>query len=295
MSNFGASFTDGGASTTVDQYYILASAVVFLYDFSLTIPQEIMFLWTSKPKLANVLVLSLRYLTALGYIPVLLLIFAPSTRDAMGGLMEVLLAIGTASVYDVQEGISDVTGLGTYQIYTLSASCFASPVETASVVFYALSYFANFSLDALIFFFATKKTWRMHSENKLLDLGSQPSLASILLRDGSILYAILAISNIANFIFYTVCFIGNKIIDTDSFMFAVSSGTNSEMPHALSAILVSRMIFNLREAGTELHESTLEWRSRIQFQSIHQANCRRLRANGRDLEDEFGEDTFNSS
>ncbi len=32
----------------------------------------------------------------------------------------------------------------------------------------------------------------------------------------------------------------------------------------LSVILISRMIFNLREAGTEVYEGTMEWRSRIE-------------------------------
>ncbi len=32
----------------------------------------------------------------------------------------------------------------------------------------------------------------------------------------------------------------------------------------LSVILVSRMIFNLREVGTEIHEGTMEWHGRIE-------------------------------
>lgn len=73
------------------------------------------------------------------------------------------------------------------------------------------------------------------------------------------------------------------------FLFVVTSGTNNEVTHAyisfwilanpdqdtliidffpktfrLSVILVSRMIFNLREAGTEIHEGTMEWHSRIE-------------------------------
>jgi len=45
--------------------------------------------------------------------------------------------------------------------------------------------------------------------------------------------------------------------------FVVSSGTNCEMTHALSAVLVTRMIFNLREAGTEIYEGTREWATRV--------------------------------
>ncbi|KLO16170.1 hypothetical protein SCHPADRAFT_223992 [Schizopora paradoxa] len=76
--------------TTVDQYYILASSVVFLYDFALTVPQEIKFLWNSKFKLVNGLVMALRYITVLGYIPVLLLAFMPSTGDTLEIMVRII-------------------------------------------------------------------------------------------------------------------------------------------------------------------------------------------------------------
>ncbi|KLO16171.1 hypothetical protein SCHPADRAFT_223901 [Schizopora paradoxa] len=122
--------------------------------------------------------------------------------------------------------------------------------------------------------------------------GSHSSLASILLRDGSILYAILTISNISNFVLYMLFIEGTDTtitrISSNFVAFVVSSGTNSEMTHALSAILVSRMVFNLREAGTELQESTSEWRSRIEGQPIRQTNVHKLRAkkDGHEFEDE---------
>jgi len=94
------------------------------------------------------------------------------------------------------------------------------------------------------------------------------SVVSILLRDGTILYAVLAISNISSFVLFMRFIDGtNKGINYGSFLFVVSSGTNSEMTHALSAILVSRMIFNLREAGTEAREGTMEWHSRMARES----------------------------
>jgi len=36
------------------------------------------------------------------------------------------------------------------------------------------------------------------------------------------------------------------------------------MTHALAVALISRMIFNLREVGTEVYEGTEEWRSRVE-------------------------------
>ncbi len=55
--------------------------VVFYYDFALTMPQEIKHIWSSKLKIVNVLVIALRYITAIGYIPVLVLTFAPLTSS----------------------------------------------------------------------------------------------------------------------------------------------------------------------------------------------------------------------
>ncbi len=60
-------------------------AVVFYYDFALTMPQEIKYIWSSKWTLMNLLVITLRYITVLGYsIPVFLLTFVtvPIGSDA---------------------------------------------------------------------------------------------------------------------------------------------------------------------------------------------------------------------
>ncbi len=51
--------------------------VVFYYDFVLTMPQEIKHIWSSKSNTGMSLVITLRYFTAFGYIPVLMLAFAP--------------------------------------------------------------------------------------------------------------------------------------------------------------------------------------------------------------------------
>ncbi|KLO16173.1 hypothetical protein SCHPADRAFT_938080 [Schizopora paradoxa] len=353
--------------STVDQYYILASSVVFLYDFALTMPQEIEFLWSSKLKLVNVLVIALRYITVLGCIPVLMLTFVPETADGEGSLLETIwfvttslfvvfpltfdcsfrmpnagkipgilgvicqaltltfLAIRLFAIYDKKRWILYTTvpfallsiGLSSLSIaYSFNdtvgeksdregvgltlQSCFTGPFfepEQLSDKLYKFSYIANIFLDTLIFILAATKTAKMYSKNKIRS--SYSSLASILLRDGSILYAILAISNITNFVFFMVSL--ERIdarINPYSLLFVVSSGTNSEMTHALSAILVSRMVFNLREVGTELQESTSEWRSRIEGRSLRQPNVHRLRAKngGHEFEDEdeYDLDTFES-
>lgn len=59
----------------------------------------------------------------------------------------------------------------------------------------------------------------------------------------------------------------------------------------LSTILVSRMIFNLREAGTEIYEGTHEWRSRLEQASALPPIVYAPR-NRRVVGDESGIDTF---
>lgn len=68
----------------VTVYYILASSVVFYYDFALTMPQEIKHIWSSKLKVVNVLIIALRYITALGYVPVLVVTFVPVINSGTG-------------------------------------------------------------------------------------------------------------------------------------------------------------------------------------------------------------------
>jgi len=72
--------TDPVAGDSSNQYYILVSSAVFYYDFILTMPQEIKHIWSSKAKLnlVNVLVIALRYITAFGYVPVLMLALSPA-------------------------------------------------------------------------------------------------------------------------------------------------------------------------------------------------------------------------
>jgi len=172
------------------------------------------------------------------------------------GLLNVILssfAIGSsgvaigAFVYGILPGES-----GFNLVFCLAEPNFGSNV---SPLLFKLSYISIILFDAFIFLLAVTRTGRMYRANQLYR--SHSSIVSILLRDGSILYAILAISNISSLVLFV-------LFEEPTLLFVVSSGTNSEMTHALSVILVSRMLFNLREAGTDVHEGTKEWHSRIE-------------------------------
>jgi len=314
-------FIDGSFSGgLVNQYYLLACSVIFYYDFILTLPQEIKHIWSSKFNKVNLLVIALRYTTAIGYIPVLVLTFAPTFAEQCGGLKKlpgilgiicqsftmVFLIIRLYAIFEMRRRILFVTvpfglltivlsslALGTAEILTVSLTgrdagttdghsdslhdssfCFPTPnpnfARNDSLFIYRLSYIANISFDTLVFILAIFRMGRMRRAGLLYR--SQSSIVWILFRDGIVLYAILTISNLFNFVIFLLYF--NRELSGDSVgpvpiayfkhFFVVSSGTSSEMTHTLSVILVSRMIFNLREVGTQIGEGTEEWRSRIE-------------------------------
>ncbi|KLO16161.1 hypothetical protein SCHPADRAFT_223084 [Schizopora paradoxa] len=79
------SIVDVTLRTNVDQYYIMASSAFFFYDFALTIPQEVKHIWFTKLSIVNVLVIGLRYLTVLGFIPAIVIAFTPFIDVGDGG------------------------------------------------------------------------------------------------------------------------------------------------------------------------------------------------------------------
>jgi len=265
----------------------------------------------------NVLVLALRYITAFGYVPIIMLgisrVFSTVEKCNMFGKLPAIIGIVCQSltlvflivrlyaIFDKKRWILYATvpfGLVNVVLSSLAVvsadsmtlgelidefgqnplselnpnssiglSCFAAPnfLRGVSLSRFRLSYIAILFFDTLMFIMAVIRIGRMYRLKQLYS--SRSSIASILLRDGGILYAVLIMSNLFNFVMFMRFF--DKANDVSvvfhsTFFFVVSSGTNSEITHALSAILVSRMIFNLRDVGTELYEGTEEWRSRIE-------------------------------
>jgi len=156
-------------------------------------------------------------------------------------------------------GASSAHGFGVPSFHLEGfSSCFADPMTREALMVFKTSYIAIILFDTLMFVMALVKTGRMYRAERLNK--SRSSIVSILLRDGSVLFAVLAINNITSFIL----FMPDTAAHPNAVGFVASSGTNSEMTHALSVILVSRMVFNLREAGTEVYEGTQEWRSRVE-------------------------------
>lgn len=296
-----------------NQYYILASSVVFYYDFALTLPQEIKHIWSSKFSRINVLLIALRYITAIGYVPILWLTFSPAFQedpslciklDKLPGIIGIVcqsltsafLIIRLFAIYDKRKWILYITvplGLlnialscfaiaraepgvannvqfvfegGTNVENIVSSVCFVTPVTSGQTLHYELSYIAIILFDTLIFILSVSRLGRMYRAKRLFH--PESSIVNTILRDGTILYATLSISNVFNFIAFMLVYWGKTnavgLSNEGIGIFLVSSGTNNELTHALSVILVSRIVFNLREAGTEIYEGDEEWRSRIE-------------------------------
>jgi len=270
--------------------------VVFYYDFALTLPREIEHIWSSKLSLIKVLLVALRYNSVIGYASTIWLEFWSVPKEGLAaftlcenlvklpgisgiicqGLTLVFLIIRLFAIYDKRKWIlfatiplgllnivSSIIGLA--EITSQSdgvqdfgsnafSTCFAMPSSGESLLFYELGYITYIVFDTLIFFLSVLKMGRMYRAHRLFHSGS--SFVNILLRDGNILYAMSTISNVLNFIIFMLATRG---VETE-----IRVGTSNELTPALCAILASRMIFNLREAGTEIFEGTEEWRTRIE-------------------------------
>jgi len=207
------------------RYYILASSVVLYYDFALTLPQEIKHIWFSKFSLMNVLLIALRYITAIGYTSALWLAFWPVPKEGLAtftlcenlfklpgisgilcqGLTSVFLIIRLFAIYDKKKwilyttipfgllnialpifGFADVTSQPVQARNFGSSTCFGVPFSGGSLLLYEMSYIVIILFDTLIFILSVAKMGRMYRETR--SFHSESSFASILLRDGEFLF-----------------------------------------------------------------------------------------------------------
>jgi len=326
--------------TRSNQYYLLASSVIFYYDFALTLSQEYKFVWLRKLSAVDILVLALRYLTAASYLLILVLAFAPGidmdecassyripailgiicqTLTAVFSVIRIvalyerarviLLATVPLAVLNValscvvvwrsgpiffvslsSQQFDDIPGASGFNEFQEpdntpgTSSCYmTSNLDKETRLLFTLSYSVALIFDALIFILCVCRTVRMYQGSRWIN--TRFSLVSILLRDGCVLFAVLAASNLFILMEYVLGSGGESVLH----LFVTSSGTTSEMTHALSAVLVPRMIFNLREAGTDVYEGTQEWHSRME-RSMREMEFRVPTAIGEDCTNLSGHD-----
>jgi len=102
------------------------------------------------------------------------------------------------------------------------------------------SWAMTIAFDTLISVLTICKTYRMHREHRRV--GVESRLTEMLLHDGSQYYSIMTVANVLNFTLFWIL--------SPSFNYiAFSAGNNSETAHAISVIIVCRMMLNVMEAG----------------------------------------------
>jgi len=214
-----------GLNMRSSQNYLLASSVIFYYKFILTLSQEYKYIWSRKFGIVNALIIALRYISAISYIPVLALAFETELDDNCSRLYKVpavlgifcqclvlaFLVIRVFAIFDKRLWILGVTipiALSSIILSSLAisrtqhyffdlggflnseiglSSCFMSPdPSNESPLLFELSYIAVILFDTLICVLSVWRTGRMYRVG--IRANSNSSLASILLRDGCILY-----------------------------------------------------------------------------------------------------------
>jgi len=251
-------------------YYLLVAVVILCYDHVISFAQEVELIWKQKITFTTVLFVLNRYFTEIAYIPTVFFLFnSPRGMQACSSFAHYP---GSVSVFS-QAVISAFLVMRSYallrrQLWVLLVTIPLSiisvgvtawaivQVETATIVFgaqmscvpirmvslqpFRASWLVHTLFDTLVFTITVWKTYRLQKEQRRFGIRSR--LAELLLRDGSVYYVIMAAVNLFNFL--PSWFPANEY-------FAATSGNKSEIPHALSVTLLSRMILNLRQAAIE--------------------------------------------
>jgi len=253
-------------------YYLLVSVVILCYDHVITFGQEVQLIWRQKFTFTTLLYVLNRYFTELAYIPTILFLFNSPHGPHMQACSSFAHYPGSVSVVS-QAVISAFLVMRSYallrrQLWVLLVTIPLSivsvgvtawaivQVETATIVFgdqmscvpvrmvsinpFRASWLVHTLFDTLVFAITVWKTYHWQKEQRRFGIKSR--LAELLLRDGSLYYVIMALVNLFNFL--PSWFPSNEY-------FAATSGNKSEIPHALSVTLLSRMILNLRQAALD--------------------------------------------
>ncbi|KAL5526964.1 hypothetical protein ACEPAF_8693 [Sanghuangporus sanghuang] len=249
------------------QYYSLASVVLLYYDHLLTFPMEVRRVWRRRLTLSSVLFLVNRYVVFGGYIFVLILSSSLSDRVQfckwfcrVGGYLSLLTQI-IASI---------LLSLRTYALYNRSwkVLCFVSLLGLSTIMTSAWTISGVFGIlvsfglagggggvfrtcisgqvkattflsaifDGIVFLLTFIRTLQIVRQNK--KSGARADLPHLLMRDGSIYFAVMIVANLVNVIIFS----DHSIPSTE---FAQSTGNNAMLSHVISVTMISRLVLNL--------------------------------------------------
>ncbi|KLO19704.1 hypothetical protein SCHPADRAFT_992649 [Schizopora paradoxa] len=251
-------------------YYLLVAVVILCYDHIITFGQEVQLIWKQKFTFTTLLFILNRYFTELAYVPTVLFLFnSPGGMQVCSSFAHYPGSVGVFS----QAVISAFLVMRSYAllrrqlwvllvtipllIVSVGVTAWAIvQVETANIVFgeqmscvpvkmlslnpFRASWLVHTLFDTIVFAITVWKTYQWQRQQ--YQLGIRSRIVELILRDGSLYYVIMAVVNLFNFL--PTWFPSNEY-------FAATSGNKSEIPHALSVTLLSRMILNLRQAAVE--------------------------------------------
>jgi len=254
------------------QYYTTAAIALFYYEYLITVSREVRFAWRKRLSAVSVLFLLLRYITLFAYVPTLLFVTsAPDNNKACTafahfpaamytislGIITSFLILRTYAIYfghvwvlvvTIPPGIANVVlaswALTKVRTYDLTfgtgplRTCVPAILESESP--FKASWAVTIVFDTLVSVLTICKTYRMHHENRRV--GVESRLTEMLLHDGSQYYSVMTVANVLNFALFWV------LAPTFNYI-AFSAGNSSEITHAISVIIVCRMMLNVMEAA----------------------------------------------
>ncbi|KAI0246878.1 hypothetical protein BJV78DRAFT_94089 [Lactifluus subvellereus] len=244
----------------------LSSAVILYYDYALTLPREIQFLWPPHNKLGwfTLTCLLNRYLPIFGHIPFVILYFVPGNflvcnrlheyRRGLVMVIQVLVAtLCIIRVYALYGRSRRVLGLllviyitaiintsviltishqtGTKTALVVSSIRGCNQITTASGGLYtALAWAGVLIFDSVIFFLTLYKAFTIGRGIFLLD---------VIVRDGAVYFSALFIMNLVNILMLR-------------FAPPVLKNSTATLTNVISTTLITRLVLNLREQNTAL-------------------------------------------
>jgi len=249
------------------QYYTIASISFLYYDHIITFSQEIRNIWKRKLSILNILFIINRYTTCFGYVPIAYFTFN-SPSDIMECsrfvrfpaalsittqvIISVIVILRCHALYNGHRGILvsvSILGLALLASFIWATTTFVGVDLSFGGLYrtclpgltrgqndpYKVSWLLSIVFDSVAFILILVKTVQMRRVYQFQ--GSYGSVANLFLRDGSIYFAVIAMSYIIHIILYL------KLQDA---FFTVSMGNNAFLTHAISVTMISRLILNLK-------------------------------------------------
>lgn len=258
LNNFSGAFTHSCAQ-------VFAISVLY-YDHVLTFPAEVSHVWSQPISVNTLLFLLNRYVAFLGNVAVPLIGFsglisltsctsATYVRQGLLVLSQVLvsvtLAIRIIALYHstrriilwvvgcgtVLTGVTFWSLVGQHATFVPDApGCYYVMSETTGIHL-AFAWEAQAIFDALVFALTVMRTLKMRKLHNMDISLSGVGLLDVLLRDGALYFAVMALANLAN-------------IFTLYFSTPALKGFLSTPASCVSVTLCSRLVLHLYEVGT---------------------------------------------